>query len=497
LANTTLDLTSAQRQLLQIIFDAFKQNEDWPRYQYVDSKLYYDHGIKTQKALEGLPDGLTNLTGIPAGHAASELEVTITIGGVYPCSGAESDVALFWRLFSQCVEMERQFRPLPTSTDRPVVKSAGLEAEWGADHDALSRLHKLLAFEPWALGRGKFADGTWEIAISTSIRDYADANNMEEYLTQRAAYFQIYSRRPVAYAAPAVATSSGLPAVEQSGETVAERPVDAASFPDTAGVAIAGIQTLRLHPVIAEASSPLFRDGHFADAVFAGTKALLQLIKDKSGQRNLDGADLVRTAFSKNDPIIAFNGRRTFTEKDEQEGLMHLFEGMVLALRNPRAHSILQDAPDRALEAIALCSFLAKRVETGKKRRRTGGKRRHGHVPSRGDRSAAQVAEGTVMLGARVSREAAGYLTLEISNLGELPLYDVRWTLINQPSTWHLTPEPEKLPEYPIKVMEPEARVGMVLMIRGPGPMSVEIELKAKTTQGSSYSRKMPITAWH
>jgi uncharacterized protein (TIGR02391 family) len=365
-----------------------------------------------------------------------------------------------------------------------------------------------LAFEPWAFGRGRFADGTWEIAIATSIRDYADADNMEEYLTQRAAFFQIYSRRPVAYAAPAVTTSTGPPPAEQSaepfdaapaisGETLAEHPVDAASFLDTAAVAITGIQTLRLHPVIAEASSPLFRDGHFADAVFAGAKALLQLVKDKSGQRNLDGAELVRTTFSKNDPIIAFNGRRTFTEKDEQEGLMHLFEGMVLALRNPRAHSILQDSPDRALEAIALCSFLAKRVETGKKRRRTGGKRRHAHAPSHGDRSAAQVAEGTVMLGARVSREAAGYLTLEISNLGELPLYDVRWTLINQPPTWHLTPEPEKLPEYPIKVMEPEARVGMVLMVRGPGPMSVEIELKGKTTQGRSYSRKMPISAWH
>jgi hypothetical protein len=107
------------------------------------------------------------------------------------------------------------------------------------------------------------------------------------------------------------------------------------------------------------------------------------------------------------------------------------------------------------------------------------------------------MAEGTLMLGARVSRQPEGFLVLEILNLGDLPLFEVRWTLVDHPSTWHLTPQPDKLPEYPIKVMEPEARVGMALIIRGTGPMSVEIELRAKTAKGNSYSRKMPISAWH
>jgi hypothetical protein len=37
--------------------------------------------------------------------------------------------------------------------------------------------------------------------------------------------------------------------------------------------------------------------------------------------------------------------------------------GAVLALRNPRAHTLLDDSPEMVLEHIALISLLAKRVD--------------------------------------------------------------------------------------------------------------------------------------
>ena len=46
---------------------------------------------------------------------------------------------------------------------------------------------------------------------------------------------------------------------------------------------------------------------------------------------------------------------------------MHLFLGAVLALRNPRAHALLDDSPEMALEYIALLSLLAKRVDQAKR----------------------------------------------------------------------------------------------------------------------------------
>lgn len=76
----------------------------------------------------------------------------------------------------------------------------------------------------------------------------------------------------------------------------------------------------------------------------------------------------MRTVFSKKNPILAFNELKDQSDLDEQEGLMHLFEGAVLAFRNPRAHTLDEDWPEDALEFIAFLSLLAKRLERTKRR---------------------------------------------------------------------------------------------------------------------------------
>jgi hypothetical protein len=48
--------------------------------------------------------------------------------------------------------------------------------------------------------------------------------------------------------------------------------------------------------------------------------------------------------------------------------MMHLSEGAVLGLRNPRAHALLDDSPELALEYIALLSLLAKRLDRATRR---------------------------------------------------------------------------------------------------------------------------------
>ncbi len=46
---------------------------------------------------------------------------------------------------------------------------------------------------------------------------------------------------------------------------------------------------------------------------------------------------------------------------------MHLFMGAVLALRNPRAHTLFDDSPELALDYIAFLSMLAKRLDGAKR----------------------------------------------------------------------------------------------------------------------------------
>jgi len=101
--------------------------------------------------------------------------------------------------------------------------------------------------------------------------------------------------------------------------------------------------------------------------VFAASKALINYVKERSNQYELDGAALMRTVFSSKDPILAFNDLADQTERDEQEGTMHLFEGAVLAIRNPGGHSFPEGLEQRAVEYICFLSLLAYRVEEAKK----------------------------------------------------------------------------------------------------------------------------------
>jgi uncharacterized protein (TIGR02391 family) len=118
-----------------------------------------------------------------------------------------------------------------------------------------------------------------------------------------------------------------------------------------------------LHPRIANACSGLYRDRHYREAVLNASIALVNYVKEKSRKHDLDGSGLMSTVFSANKPIFAMNDLSNQTEKDEQEGFMHLFMGAVLALRNPRAHALFDDSPEMALDYIAFLSMLAKRLD--------------------------------------------------------------------------------------------------------------------------------------
>ncbi len=129
----------------------------------------------------------------------------------------------------------------------------------------------------------------------------------------------------------------------------------------------AAFRGLTLHPRIGDVSTDLYLDGHYSDAIFNASKALINYVKEKSRRHDLDGAPLMRQVFSKNNPIVAFNDLKDRNDFDEQEGMMHLFEGAVLAIRNPRGHSFIADSPDRALEYIAFLSMLANRLDEARR----------------------------------------------------------------------------------------------------------------------------------
>lgn len=121
---------------------------------------------------------------------------------------------------------------------------------------------------------------------------------------------------------------------------------------------------LDIHPEILKVSKKLFLDRHYAQAIFEAFKRVNNLVKEKSGRKDLDGKSLMLNVFSPNNPILKFNDLVSQTEKDEQEGFMYLFAGAILGIRNPKAHDhIVQKNMIRTLEYLIFASLLSKRVE--------------------------------------------------------------------------------------------------------------------------------------
>lgn len=154
-----------------------------------------------------------------------------------------------------------------------------------------------------------------------------------------------------------------MPRLHEMGEERAKsrQPIDLR--------APAALHGLKLHPRILQVVANLFADGHYANAVLDGAIALTSYVKERSGRHDLDGAQLMRTVFSANNPVLVFNEFEDQTDRDEQEGMMHLFEGAVLGIRNPRAHELFEHDPQRALEYIVLLSLLTKRADEARRAR--------------------------------------------------------------------------------------------------------------------------------
>lgn len=63
-------------------------------------------------------------------------------------------------------------------------------------------------------------------------------------------------------------------------------------------------------------------------------------------------------AFSPKTPLLRVNAGRSKSDESEQRGFMHLCQGVVGAWRNPRAHSLMDDEPERVLLMLEMIDLL-------------------------------------------------------------------------------------------------------------------------------------------
>lgn len=121
-----------------------------------------------------------------------------------------------------------------------------------------------------------------------------------------------------------------------------------------------------LHPEIRRVSERLFQTGHFFEAVEAAAKEIVTIVKEDYYQatgKEEDGKSLMSRAFGKDSvsgyPVLPLNDLSTESNRSAQEGYMHLCMGLVLAIRNPRAHMNAYQGDADAWPEIMFCSQMA------------------------------------------------------------------------------------------------------------------------------------------
>lgn len=121
-----------------------------------------------------------------------------------------------------------------------------------------------------------------------------------------------------------------------------------------------------VHPRICALARPRFEAGFFGDAVEASFKevndAVKRILRDIDG-RELDGAGLMTTAFSVQNPIIRLTALVTDTDRNIQQGYMQIMAGSMTGIRNPKAHGNLNPDSTKALHLICLASLLMHKVD--------------------------------------------------------------------------------------------------------------------------------------
>src|SRR5258708_10687864 len=128
------------------------------------------------------------------------------------------------------------------------------------------------------------------------------------------------------------------------------------------------LQTYDFHPEIKAVALRLYEDKHYPQAVEESFKRVIQevkrIYKKKTGQV-LDGDKLMNTAFgcTNQTPVIAFNQFQSPENRDEQQGMMYLFKGIV-GIRNKKAHAnVILNDPVRATEYLSLASLLMRLLD--------------------------------------------------------------------------------------------------------------------------------------
>jgi uncharacterized protein (TIGR02391 family) len=121
-----------------------------------------------------------------------------------------------------------------------------------------------------------------------------------------------------------------------------------------------------LHTIITEHAWPQYNNGHLRDAVLNSIIAVFDMIRQKTGLKE-DGDKLIGKAFSLDDPYLILSDIDTESGQNDQKGFMQILKGSFQSIRNPKAHSLVNDLNKlKTAQYLVFGSLLARRIDEAK-----------------------------------------------------------------------------------------------------------------------------------
>jgi hypothetical protein len=126
------------------------------------------------------------------------------------------------------------------------------------------------------------------------------------------------------------------------------------------------IGVVSMHPLVWGAAGPLWRDGHYRQAVTAAAESLVAQVKARTGRNDVAETALWQEVFSDNPPTagrprLRWPGNPSDRDvKTMNDGLRQFAPGAHMVIRNPAAHSTDQMSEQDGLERLAVISLLAR-----------------------------------------------------------------------------------------------------------------------------------------
>jgi hypothetical protein len=128
---TEIQLTDAERQALQLVFEVFRDRGEWPSYRY-DERQLHRGGLPSAEALASLPLEFARFDR----YSPTLKQIELTVEALAAIDGAEEELDLLIRAVRWLARRERDYEsPSPTDTGSVIVTSTDFARDEGLDLD--------------------------------------------------------------------------------------------------------------------------------------------------------------------------------------------------------------------------------------------------------------------------------------------------------------------------------------------------------------------------